>query len=143
MLTKNGSLPVGILLFERLFTDVPEVRHLFSKVGIDGDETTPDKVFTADSLRNNKTFTQHAQGVVDTLDFVVKNLDDTDVIVKACVELGEVHKMHSIKPEYFDRLGTVFLQVLQQALNMELNHPTIQAWRKAYGAVSATAKQQL
>lgn len=40
--------------------------------------------------------------VVDTLDFVVKNLDNTDVIVNACVELGEAHKMHRIKPEYFD-----------------------------------------
>nr|XP_039264784.1 cytoglobin-2-like [Styela clava] len=136
-LTKAGIAPVGQLVLHRFFNDVPEVRELFYNVGVDEDRP---QSLTMESLMKDNRFREHAKRVAYAIDTVIRNLDETDVIVEKCSELGKIHVKHKVQPHQFDLLGEVLVNVIKGALNYDVTHPIMQAWIKAYGTIASAAK---
>lgn len=139
-LTNNGLTPVGQLVLQRLFQDVPEVRSLFYRIEIANVEG---ETYSLDCLTKNEKFNSHAKRVAWGLDGIVKNLDNTKVVTEKSINLGRRHKKHNVQPHYFDLLGGVLVKVISQALKIEETHPTIQAWAKAYGVIATALKTGL
>lgn len=139
-LTANGVGFVGELILHRFYQDIPEVRSMFHRIGID--ENIPDS-YDLVTLQKNEKFRDHAKRVATALSKVVNSMGDAEKIVEMSTELGKSHVKYKVKPEHFDALGRVVVRVLTEHLCLDAMDNTILAWTKVYGAVSETAKEQL
>lgn len=103
----------GHLFYERLFEVSPELRSLFN-------EDT--------SLQEKK--------LIDTITYVVANLDKLDNLATDVKELGQRHKEYGAQTHHYPIVGDSLIWALQKGLKDNWNKELEDAWRLAYTTLS-------
>ncbi|KAL8614635.1 hypothetical protein ACOMHN_066895 [Nucella lapillus] len=74
----------------------------------------------------------HANIVMNALDNAVDSIDDSSYLSKGLQELGERHKMYSIKAEMVPLMWPAIRDALRQALNEDFTVETELAWKHVF-----------
>uniref|UniRef100_H2ZPV2 Globin domain-containing protein n=1 Tax=Ciona savignyi TaxID=51511 RepID=H2ZPV2_CIOSA len=127
-LTAIGLRELGLLIFHRLFSDVPRIRTLFYNLELPGDQ-----VLTLEAMRSIKKMSSHATRIATSISKFIKLLDQPVELKEFLNHLGEIHASHKVEPEDFEYLAPVMLAVIGGQLNLKSDSPILQAWVKAYG----------
>lgn len=111
---KPIAVPAAALFYERLFAIAPQVKPLFR-----GDMA--------------------AQGekLMATLAVVVNGLDRLDTVLPAARALAKRHVGYGVKPADYAAVGEALLWTLARGLGAAWTPATAEAWKAAYGLLSA------
>ena len=101
------------LFYGRMFEIAPQVRPMF-RVEI--------------SLQSRK--------LLDMLTTIVSAIDDFETLRPRLEDLGRKHVMYGVKPEHYDALRVALLWAMGNALDLEFDPSTREAWGQLLGMVS-------
>ncbi|XP_078491869.1 globin [Ciona intestinalis] len=125
-----GMKELGLLIFHRLFSDVPRIRKMFYNLELPDDET-----LTLEAMRSNQKMSRHATRIATSISTYLKLADQPEELKTFLNGLGELHAGHNVEPEDFEYLAPVMLAVIGGQLNLNSNSAILQAWVKAYGVL--------
>lgn len=110
---KIDPVLVGEVFYEKLFTEHPSFRRLF---------TSP----------------THAQAkkLIAMLDVIISRIDRMDHLAEDLRKLAARHVHYGVKPEYYPPVGVALLWMLQQGLGESWNEETGQAWQACYDTIA-------
>ena len=90
-------------------------------------------VENVEDLRTRPRLKAHARNVMNTLNMIVQNLDEPEVVDEMVSALGESHKKRNLGVEQFDRLKLTIVGLLTDALGKDvMTEQTVAAWAKFY-----------
>ncbi|MCU0570857.1 MAG: globin domain-containing protein [Oculatellaceae cyanobacterium Prado106] len=101
--------------YGNLFEGNPEVRSLFARSDMAAQQ----------------------QKLLESLVFVVSNLRNPEVMVKAVRGLGTRHVKYGIVPEHYPLVGAALLQTFAEFLQEDWTPELAAAWAAAYATLSA------
>ncbi|HKA04938.1 MAG TPA: globin domain-containing protein [Acidimicrobiales bacterium] len=104
----------GVLLYERIFTLLPEARGLF-----------------ADDIR------PQAHRLMAAVKLAVDGLGQLDSVAPYLIKLGARHAQYGMKPEYFEVGGAALMWTLEQGLGDAFTPETRDAWAAAWNVVAS------
>ena len=110
---KIDPVLVGEVFYEKLFTDHPSFRRMFT---------------TSKEIQSKK--------IVDMLDFIVSRIDTIEELSEELGNLAFRHTSYGVKTEYYQPVGVALLWTLQQGLGSAWNKDTEEAWDACYHTVS-------
>lgn len=104
---------VGQMFYDKLFTNVPQVRSMFPQ-DMAGQEAK----------------------LVQTLDFIIDNLDDMDTLAPVARDLAVRHVAYGTVPAHYTAVGEALIETLQQALGDDFSQEDKKAWTEVYTALA-------
>lgn len=104
---------IGVALYERLFADHPDVRHLF-KGEMD----------------------EQAQKLTRMIERAINALDDLPSLDRVIKMMGARHSGYGVEDEDYPKLRDALLVALDDQLGKEFTPETRDAWIKVYGELS-------
>ncbi|XP_076443042.1 neuroglobin-like [Babylonia areolata] len=123
--TVKQDIPgTGIYMFTRLFELQSDFKKFFKRLMTQTE--TGEYDFDWNKLSN------HANIVMNALDNAVDSIQDSSYLSKGLQELGERHKMYSIKPEMVPLMWPAIRDALRQALAEEFTVETELAWKHVF-----------
>ena len=81
--------------------------------------------------------------LAQTLEVLVKALDDPDRLVPAVAALGRRHTHYGVEPRHFDSVGEALLRALGDTLGVAFTPAVRQAWAETYGLVASVMRRAL
>jgi nitric oxide dioxygenase len=105
----------GMLLYERIFTLVPQVRGLFA------DDIAP-----------------QAKRTIGAVKFAVERLGRLDEVAPYLVKLGARHVNYGVEPEHFPVVGAALMWTLEQGLGDTFTAEVRDAWAAAWEIVGGS-----
>jgi hemoglobin-like flavoprotein len=118
ILRKIDPVLLGDVFYSRLFIDAPGLRTMFD-ARMDG----------------------QYRKLIDMLDSMVANLDQTELLKVELRELGERHLGYGVKPQHYDLVGNALLGTLEVALGNDWNPKVKAAWKQCYQEIGKTMQK--
>ena len=115
---RNQAGPVSLLFYGKLFEMDPSARRLF-----------------------HNDLAVQGRKLVDTLDTVIESLDRFESLRPRLADLGRQHAGYGVRPEQYDIVNTALLWAIGQALGVDFDPSTREAWKVAIDAVSTAMKE--
>ncbi|XP_077590615.1 cytoglobin-1-like [Stigmatopora nigra] len=113
---------VGVAILIRLFVNFPSSKQYFSNFK---NIERPEELEKSAQLRN------HARRVMNSINTLVENLENTDKVASVLKMLGKGHALrHKVEPIYFKILGGVILEVLGEEFPEVVTAEVAEAWTK-------------
>ena len=75
------------------------------------------------------------QKLVETLSFIVDQLEDTDILLPAAHDLAKRHVAYSVMAEDYDAVGATLIETFETILGSQLTNDMKQAWLETYSAL--------
>ena len=110
---KIDPVLVGGVFYEKLFSDHPSYKRMFSKTN---------------EIQSEK--------IVAMLNFIVSHIDTIEELSESLRNLAVRHLQYGVKPEYYGPVGVALLWMLQQGLGSDWNREVMEAWNACYSTVS-------
>jgi hemoglobin-like flavoprotein len=104
---------VGGVFYDKLFTDQPGLKNLFSI-----------------------SMSLQAQKLVDMLSILILHLDDMEFVSEEMQGLIVRHEKLGVRPEHYAPVGQALLWTLQQGLGNEWTEEMNNAWRSCYDVLA-------
>ncbi|XP_015838448.2 globin [Tribolium castaneum] len=79
-----------------------------------------------EKLKTDKKFHAHCNSVMVTLDSLIANLNDGELIVSLLEKLGKNHKRHGIKDDAYDQLKETVIELFSSFMTKE----ELETWDK-------------
>ena len=111
---REYSDSVVLLFYGRLFELAPQTRGMF-KIGMP----------------------EQASKLMATLTTLVDSLDRLEELRQDLADLGRRHADYKVEPAHYQLLVTALMWAFGQALDLEFDRETRDAWERLLGAVSA------
>lgn len=111
----------GVQLFLRFFDKLPAAQKRFSSFAD----------LPRDELAASKRLKAHANSVMYSIDSIVCNLDDPEVLEEMLLKIGNNHGRRRIPEGEFMVLKDVLMQLLRDILEIHKSPVGEQAWSKA------------
>ena len=105
------------IFYRRLFDTVPEIKFLF-------DPSTM-------AAQNHK--------FMQTITFIVRDLDDPNVIVAIMQDLGQRHLSYGVREEHYGLVGNALMWALRRTLKNDFPPHVESAWTKLYVMMAEAA----
>lgn len=116
----------GVDVFIRLFKHHPHSQDLFEQL----------RDIPIEELHENRKMKAHALRVMASLNSLVENLDDIEVLLEMLQNVGRTHIRHHVDKHYYDGLGTALMEAFEEELKDKFSQKTKDAWLKAYGVMT-------
>ncbi|XP_070180556.1 neuroglobin-like [Littorina saxatilis] len=123
-IVKQDIPGTGIYMFTRLFELQSDFKKMFKRMMTQTE--TGEYDFDWNKLGN------HANIVMNALDNAVDGMGDSSYLSKGLTELGERHKMYSVKPEMVPLMWPAVRDALKQALSEDFTVETELAWKHVF-----------
>ncbi len=107
------------LFYDRLFEIDPPTRLLFRAEGLD----------------------EQRSKLMQTLDALVRGLDQLDDLAPVLEELGRRHVRYGVQDAHYDSVGAALLWTLERGLGANWSDEAREAWSEVYGLASEIMKQ--
>jgi hemoglobin-like flavoprotein len=101
--------------YETLLADYPAIRPLFS----------------------NTNMVMQQRKLADSLELVIENLRNPDILTGALRGLGHKHVKYGVLPEHYPLVGGSLLKTFEAYLDNDWTAEVKQAWTDAYGAIAS------
>lgn len=101
--------------YDTLLSDYPTIRPLFS----------------------NTNMVMQQRKLTDSLELVVENLRNPEVLTGALRGLGHKHVKYGVLPEHYPLVGGSLLKTFEYYLDNDWTAEVKQAWTDAYGAIAS------
>lgn len=111
---KPVAQQAGLIFYEKLFLEAPQIRHLFKD----------DIASQADKL-------------VVMLGYVVTRLDRINELTAEIEELGKRHQQYGAKPAHYDLVGNTLVATLKAGLAEKWNDDLQEAWVTAFNIIKS------
>ncbi|XP_049799452.1 globin C, coelomic-like isoform X3 [Schistocerca nitens] len=111
----------GVQLFLRFFDKLPSAQKRFPSFAD----------MPRDELATSKRLKAHANSVMYSIDSIVCNLDDPEVLEEMLLKIGNNHGRRKVPEDEFKVLKDVLMQLLRDALDIHKSPVGEQAWSKA------------
>lgn len=115
---------VGGLFYNRLFEEMPEVKHMFSRTPIP----------------------EQSRKLLTMLSYVISKLDKLDEIMEEVTKLAQRHTKYGVKDEHYAAVGAALLWTLEKGLAEHWNDSVRIAWTEVYttlaGAMMAAQQEE-
>ncbi len=79
--------------------------------------------------------------LLDAITEVVNNLNDLTPVVPTLKALGKKHAGFGVTSEHYDQVGEALIQALKTVLRKDFTAEVEEAWKAAYGVLSATMQE--
>jgi len=123
----------SVKVFQHFFKMFPEYQKLFK-----GFADTP-----FDQLAENKRFKAHAFTVVSTLNGMIGNLDDPEMLVELLVKNGQNHAKRNIKVADFKNLIECLTDFFSKNLGEAWTSNAESGWKKVFAIVAEKSEEGL
>ena len=110
---KIDPLLVGGVFYEKLFSDHPSFRRMFSNTK----ETQSEKI-------------------IAMLNYIVSHIETIEELSESLKNLAARHLNYGVKPEYYRSVGIALLWMLQQGLGSDWDNEVREAWTACYNTIS-------
>lgn len=107
------------LFYDRLFEIDPPTRLLFRAEGLD----------------------EQRSKLMQTLDALVRGLDQLEDLAPVLEELGRRHVRYGVQDAHYDSVGAALLWTLERGLGANWSDEAREAWSEVYGLASGIMKQ--
>lgn len=115
---------VGGLFYNRLFEEMPEVKHMFGRTPIP----------------------EQSRKLLTMLSYVISKLDKLDEIMEEVTKLAQRHTKYGVKDEHYAAVGAALLWTLEKGLGEHWNDSVRIAWTEVYttlaGAMMAAQQEE-
>ncbi|XP_075998785.1 cytoglobin-1-like [Genypterus blacodes] len=113
---------VGVAILIRLFVNFPSSKQYFSQFK---------HIEEAEELERSNQLRSHARRVMNAINTLVENLDNSDKVASVLKLLGKAHALrHKVDPVYFKILSGVILEVLGEEFPEVVTPEVGAAWTK-------------
>ncbi|XP_023216665.1 neuroglobin-like isoform X2 [Centruroides vittatus] len=119
---------VGVIIFQRLLTQHPELCKLFKKFMTLKEDGTYDWDLGG--------MERHALLVMQALEAAIDNLDDSRVLSGILFELGCKHARYNVQEDMFDKLWDALKSGLEETLQEQMTKEVTQAWFSVFRYIS-------
>lgn len=122
----NYEEHAGVILFKKLFKDLPESKVLF------GFPLQMD----VESVSDSRRFVTHAVFLVQMIEKALNQLgDDNETLTETMYALGAKHVRYGVKPEYFPYMTDAIVAMLRETLTVKFTDIDEKAWREVLNAL--------
>ena len=118
-LLKNEGEAITSRFYEILFERNPELKNIFNM-----------------SNQRKDGENRQARALADAVFAYASNIDTPENLTAAVTRIANKHASLMIKPEHYPLVGEALLTALCDHLNVDMQHPVIQAWAAAYGVLA-------
>ncbi len=118
-LLKNEGETITSRFYEILFERNPELKNIFNM-----------------SNQRKDGENRQARALADAVFAYASNIDTPENLTAAVTRIANKHASLMIKPEHYPLVGEALLTALCDHLNVDMQHPVIQAWAVAYGVLA-------
>lgn len=128
---------VGVAILVRLFVNFPSSKQYFNDFK---------HIEEPEELERSAQLRKHAHRVMNAINTLVENLDNSEKVTSVLNLLGRAHALrHKVEPVYFKILGGVILEVLGEEFSAVVTPDVAAAWTKLlatlYCSISAVYEE--
>ncbi|KAM9844149.1 cytoglobin-1-like isoform 1-T2 [Aulostomus maculatus] len=118
---------VGVAILIRLFVNFPSSKQFFSQFK---------HIEEQEELERSTQLRKHARRVMNAINTLVENLDNSDKVASVLKLVGKAHALrHKVEPVYFKILSGVILEVLGEAFPEVVTADVAAAWTRLLSTV--------
>ncbi|KAM9393842.1 cytoglobin-1-like [Pholidichthys leucotaenia] len=118
---------VGVTILVRLFVNFPSSKQFFSQFK---------HIEHAGELEQSSQLRKHARRVMNAINTLVENLDNSDKVASVLKSVGKAHALrHKVEPVYFKILSGVILEVLGEEFPEVITPEVGAAWTNLLATV--------
>ncbi|XP_068605896.1 cytoglobin-1-like [Brachionichthys hirsutus] len=122
----------GQVILLRFFEEFPNAKKFFSNF----------KDMKQSDLERSKSLIAHGIRVMNFLNDVITNFDDTEHVATKLRDLGKSHAVqHNVEHIYFENLSNVILAVLKEAFSEVVTSEVADAWTKLFNNLCIAVKR--
>ncbi|CAK8681916.1 unnamed protein product [Clavelina lepadiformis] len=128
-----GSKELGLLIFQRLLNQEPQVRGVFLNMGVPMGENE----ISLEYVRNHPKLLSHASKIGSAVASFANKFENPEELEALTTRLGKAHANSNVELQHFESMGPVILSVVGDQLELPTSSPVIEAWAEGYGVLKA------
>lgn len=129
---KKNKKVFAVKIFLKLFTQHPSAQDIFEQL----------RGIPLEELKTHRKMKAHALRVFASLNTLVEQIDEEDVLVEMFSNVARTHHKYEVGKAHYDLLGGVLIELFGEELGAEFTSDTQGAWLKAYGVMETIILNQ-